>query len=679
MQKLLPSLFLLALAGGFTLTAHAQTAPIKFGNLGPQDMDEKNFVADSAAEAVVLCDFGTSRFNVSNGEFKIVFERITRIKILKKSAYDRATVEVPLYHKAQNEEKLSGLRGFTYNMVNGQLVKEKLASDNTFREEKSANVTVRKFTLPNVRVGSVIEYAYTVNSDFLFNFQDWQFQETIPVRWSEYRASIPEYFDYKMLMQGYEPLAISEHPTGQTQFTISSGGSFDDSGNRVRPSTETVSSSVTNHRWVMKDVPAFREEPYMTTFRDYVARIDFELAGTKWPNQGYHSVANTWEKMNEELLTGEEFGVQAKHASFLKDDIAALKAKYANDPAALTAAVRHLVHRSVKYNDLDRLYTTTTTRRAYDLHSGSAADVNLLLIGALRDAGLTANPLILSTRDHGRVNTTFPLLSKFNYVVAHVALPNDQEMLVDATETATPCGTLPGRCLSGMGRLIMPNATQSRWVDLTPSTHFVDYRQVQLQLDEKGGYTGKVHQEYGGYLGAHHRSRLVKLGEKKFMEELAKGHEGWDIPKFTFKGQDSNTTPLALDYELTSAGSEQTADMLYISPLRHFGDSKNPFLHEDRRFPVDFGALTDETTLVTVALPAGYAVEEMPKPLVVDLPDNGGRFLYSIAPGENSLQIMTRLNLRKTMYSAEEYGALRDFYSRLMAKQAEQIVLKKKS
>ncbi|QNE38382.1 DUF3857 domain-containing protein [Hymenobacter sp. NBH84] len=574
MQKLLPRLFLLALAGGLTFTAHAQTEPIKFGKLDPKDMDEKSFVADSAAEAVVLCDYGMSRFIVANGEFKIMFERVTRIKILKKSAYDRATVEVPLYHKGQSEEKLGSLRGFTYNMVNGQLTKEKLASESTFREEKSANVTVRKFTLPNVRVGSVIEYAYSVSSDFLFNFQNWQFQESIPVRWSEYRASIPEYFDYKMLMQGYEPLAISEHPTGQAQYILGSGGSSD--GNRVRLSTETVSASVTNHRWVMKDVPAFRDEPYMTTSRDYVARIDFELAGTKWPNQGYHSVANTWNKINDDLLMGEEFGGQAKHASFLKDEIAALKAKHAGDPAALTAAVRHLVHHSVKYNDLDRLYATTTTRRAYDLHSGSAADVNLLLIGALRDAGLTANPVILSTRDHGRVNTMFPLLSKFNYVIAHVALPDNKEILVDATEEATPCGTLPRRCLNGVGRLLLSKADDSRWVDLTPTTRYVEYRQVQLQLDEKGGYTGKVHQEYGGYLGAHHRSRLLKMGEKKFMEELAKGHEGWDIPKYAFKATDVNTTPLALDYELTSAGNEQVADILYVNPMRHFADSKKP-------------------------------------------------------------------------------------------------------
>ena len=94
---------------------------------------------------------------------------------------------------------------------------------------------------------------------------------------------------------------------------------------------------------------------------------------------------------------------------------------------------------------------------------------------------------------------------------------------------------------------------------------------------------------------------------------------------------------------------------------------------------MDFGAAQEETNVVTLALPAGYDVEELPKAIVITLPDNGGRFTYAVTPGQNSLQVMSRLSLSKAVYSAEEYTYLREFYSRLMAKQAEQIVLKKKS
>ena len=70
-----------------------------------------------------------------------------------------------------------------------------------------------KFTLPNARQGSIVEVSYRVVSDFLFNFQDWEFQHSIPTRWSEYRAVIPEYFYYERYTQGYVPLTINGHET----------------------------------------------------------------------------------------------------------------------------------------------------------------------------------------------------------------------------------------------------------------------------------------------------------------------------------------------------------------------------------------------------------------------------------------------------------------------------------
>ena len=443
--------------GGASISqAQAQADPIKFGKIDERDLTSQNFLADSAASAVVLCDFGRSHFDYAEDGFRVVFERVTRVKILKKSGYDYATVQVPLYHKANREEKLAALKGFTYNLVNGQVVKEKLNSDAIFKEESTPNVTIRKFTLPNVRVGSVVEYTYSVASEFIFNFQDWTFQSDIPVRWSEYRAAIPEYFDYNMLMQGYEPLEVQERNDAITQYTIRWAPSITPGmqGGRESGGSEVLTPRVTNHRWAMKDVPALREEPYMTTTNDYVAKIDFELAGTKWPNEPYKTVAGSWTKIDEEFLNDENFGVQLNKGSFLKDQLMPLLAN-TTDPAARVAAIHDLVRRSVKHNGNNSVMAGSTIRRAYDQKSGSAADVNLLLIAALREAGFKANPVVMSTRGHGRMETSIPLMTRFNYVLAHVALPDGKELLVDATEELAPCGMLPQRCLNGVGRLLL--------------------------------------------------------------------------------------------------------------------------------------------------------------------------------------------------------------------------------
>jgi len=676
-SPLLRRLLLAGICGGASVSlAHAQADPIKFGKINELDLTAQNFAADSAASAVVLCDFGRSRFEYNDGQFRVVFERVTRIKILKKSGYDEATVQVPLYHKASNEEKLTSLRGFTYNLVNGQVVKEKLNSDAIFREESTPNITIRKFTMPNVRVGSVIEYSYLVVSPFTFNFQDWTFQREIPVRWSEYRAAIPEYFDYKMLMQGYEPLEVQERNEATTQYTISWSSKVE-YGERTSGGSTVVTPRVTNYRWAMKAVPAMREEPYMTTTNDYISKIDFELAGIKWPDEPYKAVANSWEKIDTELLNDEKFGSQLNKAGFLKEQLTPLLAQ-TPDPAARVAAIHDLVRRSVKHNGNNGVYASSTVRRAYDQKTGNAADINLLLVAALREAGFQANPVLLSTRSHGRMETSVPLLSRFNYVLAHVALPEGKEMLLDATEELAPCGMLPHRCLNGVGRLVLPKAGASRWIELKTNDRLLSYRQISLTVDEKGGFSGKVHQEHAGYLALSQREKLRKLGEKKYVEELAASHEGWNIPAYTFKERDALHRPLTLDYEFASAGGDAPAGTIYLNPLRDFGADKNPFLHEGRRFPVDFGTALDETVMVNITLPAGYELEETPKPMTMELPESGGRFTYAIQPGTGIIQIVSRMNLSRPVYSAEEYAYLREFFARMMAKQSERLVLKKK-
>ena len=330
-------LALLAPAVLGALLAQAQPEPLKLGKPDPNDFKAEAFRGDSAAAAVVLCDYGATRFRVNGHSFPFEPDRVTRVKILKKAGYDAATVLVPLYHRNNSEEKISGLRGTTYNLVNGEVQKAKLETGQAFTEERTANVRMRKFTLPDVREGSVIEYAYTVTSDFLVNLQDWTFQGPYPVRWSEYRAAIPEYFDYKMLMQGYVPLEVNTHEESSGQYTIHTEANFDLQGNRESSSNDVITGRVTNYRWAMKNVPALREEPFMTTTDDYVARLDFELAGERMPGHAYEPVLDSWEKINLDLLANEDFGRQLDRGNFLKEQMQALAAKHP-DPARRAAA-----------------------------------------------------------------------------------------------------------------------------------------------------------------------------------------------------------------------------------------------------------------------------------------------------------------------------------------------------
>jgi len=678
---------LLGLPAGAALAQQAPATPaveIKFGKPEPADFVAKNFVADSAAAAVVLYDFGSVRFVLNGTRFQLESDRVTRIKILKKSGYDVATVEIPLYHREQSEEKLVGLRGFTYNEVGGKVEKVKLDVGTTFVEERTKNVRVRKFTLPGVREGAVVEYAYTVTSDFLFNFQDWTFQREIPTRWSEFRAVIPEYFDYKMLMQGYVPLALQTRTGTQVQYMAhqrvqvadgtTMGGGVTTHG---ATSSENIVAQATNYHWAMQNVPALRDEPYMTTMRDYVARIDFELAGERMPGQAYHNVAGTWERINEDLLRNEEFGGQLGRLGFLEAQLRPLATQYP-DPAARAAAVRALVLQSMKYDGTNRYSASGPLKRSFEQHKGTSADVNLLLIAALRQVGLPAQPVLLSTRAHGRVNESFPLLEQFNYVVGVLPLADSTELLLDATEPLLPCGVLPTRCLNQLGRVVTGKTEAGRWVSLVPSQRRSHYQEVKLTLDAEGNLSGQVHEEQGGYSGAVAREKLQQLGEKKYVSTLAGRHANWEVPSYTFANVAETSQPLSLTYALRRPGATSgTATELYLHPLAGFGESHNPFHHAERTYPVDFGAATQEVIMLTLTLPPGYTAE-LPKPSVIVLPDKGGRYLYAAtSPTPGTVQLVSRLTLDKPTYGAEEYAALREFYRQALAKQAEALVLRK--
>ncbi|MDB5236451.1 MAG: hypothetical protein JWR44_3444, partial [Hymenobacter sp.] len=121
------------------------------------------------------------------------------------------------------------------------------------------------------------------------------------------------------------------------------------------------------------------------------------------------------------------------------------------------------------------------------------------------------------------------------------------------------------------------------------------------------------------------------------------------------------------------------ATTLYLSPLREFGAGRNPFRHENRRFAVDLGVPEEETIMLTLTLPTGYELAEMPKPAVVELPGGTARFVYSVTSTGPTVQLLSRLQLRSSVYPAEQYAGLRELYRAMLARQGEKLVIQKKA
>jgi hypothetical protein len=637
-----------ALLAGVCTISFAQKDPVKFGDIPMEDLQMVTYAPDTSAAAVILADYGEARISPFQG--KMLFERHTRIKILKPEGAEWANVQIKLLHIGSADENITGLKAVTYNLENGQVVKTEMSKDEVFQEKFNKNFNIKKFTLPNVKVGSVIEYSYKHNSDFYWNFPNWQFQYKIPTRLTEYRAFIPSFFVMERYMQGY---LAPQYDTKNVQ-----QGSYEDK----------------RHRWVIENVPAFKPEPFMTSERDYVSKINFALAYTNFPGQPTKEIMGTWTRLVGTFMGSEAFGKAITGNNFLKKKVEELTAGV-TDPEKKLQIIFDYVKATVKWNEI-------SDSEAYELKGvfekqiGSSGDINIALASMLDKAGFVVDPVLLSTRDHGFIRTHVPMESQINYVVCTVML-NGKRIFLDATEKFIPLNVLPERCLNGQGILILSQTKTFEWINLEAMSKSKTTISSDLALLPSGELKGKITFTRNGY-DAHRSRKKFADGQEAYVKDLI-GNKSWEIDKSDFQTMEQVEVPVKEVHELIITDhATVSGDLIYINPLMGFSTKDNPFKIDTRLYPVDFGSPFEYSILTKIAIPEGYMVDEMPQNKIISLPNGQGRYLYSITILNNTINCTSMLSVNKALFVQDEYPLLREFYTQFIAKQGEQIVFKKK-
>ena len=451
MKKLISLSFALA----FVLiakTSFSQEPKIpKFGKDLTEHLELTTCNFDSSANAVILFDYGTSliKYNKDKGYFYVEINRQTRIKILSKDGLDWADGSIPIYRSKSTKEKLAKFSAVTYNMENGKIEKVKLDRKTMSEEEVNESFSRIKFTMPKAKVGSVLEIEYTILSDFTYNLQYWVFQKSIPTLISKYIVEIPEFYKYNHRLSGYENITVKKDSGKETIFFRDSY--FSSSTTRATDMT-TVTYDSEIFTFYGYNIPKLRNEPFVDDIRNYQSRVDFELQHTKFPNQSVKQYASNWEKVTNDLLDDSNFGKELINVGFLKDDIQAVVNDRTN-PNEKMLAVFEFMKGKIKWNDRYRLKTEKGIRKAYNDGFGNSSEVNLCLIAALKEAGLDAFPIALSTRSTGLLHTWEVSYSKLNHVIAGVNI-DGKIITLDATSSFSAPNILPLECLNGNARII---------------------------------------------------------------------------------------------------------------------------------------------------------------------------------------------------------------------------------
>tara|TARA_R110000868_G_scaffold822_9_gene6145 strand:- start:1144 stop:3168 length:2025 start_codon:yes stop_codon:yes gene_type:complete len=650
----------------------------KFGKISEEELAEKYDPQDSSAVASVLYRDYKIRYeyNQSTG-FEVVTDVRERVKIYKKEGFDYATVSERLYISDAGSEKESfkNLKAYTYNLVDGSIEETKLKGSDTFTEDVSKYYKEEKFTLPNVKEGSVIEYSYTVDSPFYYSIDEVVLQYDIPIRKQEIAIATPEYFVFKPNFKGY--LQVSPKMSSKTgKISIQnksrdSGGGF--SVSKTTFSTSNIDYIISVSEFNMENVPALKEENYVNNINNYRSAINYELQYVNFPQQPIKSYSTTWDKVVETIYDSPDFGKQIENTKYFKNKVSEILTDTSTDVTKMSA-IYFFVQQHMNWNGYYGKYTDKGVKSSFVEKTGNAADINLMLVAMLREAGLKSYPVLVSTRNNGV--PLFPTREGFNYVIASVEI-NNAIVLLDATNKYSEPDMIPNRALNWFGRLIKEDGSSTS-IALNAKTQSQETNMIQATLKPDGSLEGMMRTMYSDYNAYNYRNAYNDVSEDDYLDKLEERNNGMEISNFIVENKKQLGQSITEKFEFSVENqADIIGDKIYFSPTLFKTTSENPFKLEERNYPIDFGYPWAEKLLISIKIPEGYKVESAPKPVSMSLPNEAGSFKYYIKDTPTEIKITVNLDMNTSIIGTQNYSSLKEFYRLLVEKETEKVVLSK--
>ncbi|MCG8329354.1 MAG: DUF3857 domain-containing protein [Chitinophagales bacterium] len=663
------TLMFLFLLTAFSSPVQAQRPPIKWGKVATSDLTMTVYEQDTSAAALVLTDYGVLKFDFTRGPAKHVMTRHTRIKIFDRKGYDHSDISI-IYH---NSDEIKNIKaqihtpdGNSFDVKKGDI----------FEKPLNDNWNQVSFTFPQLTEGAIIEYKYTVDSRGIFTLPTWQFQTDIPILHSELRLSIPEWYDYIIINQGRKlnKSSIVERTDNLLVPTYNAPGST----GIIDVSNQMVSTQVFEHQYIMKDMPAFKAEAFMTTEDDYLAGMKFQLRSIKFPKQAAQPILSDWYIVAKDLSTSEYFGLQytqrRRYKKILESLAPVMEQGDSNEEKFLLAFQQ--LNNEMQWNGYYSVGSHQNLNEHYEKKSANSGTLNLMLLALCNELGLEAYPLLLSTRDNGKMVEIYPILEQFNHTIAAVNI-NGNLLLFDLGNPNRPLG-LP-RKVSLNGKAWLPSPNNPQWVDInTPPSKSTEMFNYTFTADGEINFTLKG--KYEGY-------SAVSLFEKfqnnasgsSIIKEWYKSFPGLDVKDVKLTGTSSDSEPLILEFsgDLTDA-AQTIGDFIYVNPCMNPFFPENPLKLEERSYPVNIPYPIHQQSLVFITKPEGYQLEETPESIRINLPNGGGKFEYLINDVGTQLSVIMKMEINQLIYPPEEYKTIKNFFSLIIEKQNEQLVFSKK-
>jgi hypothetical protein len=622
----------------------------EFGKITGHEFQLDHYAKDKTAEALVLFDVGKSYFIRAENSYDVIFERSTRIKIFSEAGIEWAEVEIPFYQEGGIYEKIYDIEAYTYNVEDGGITKTSLDVANTYDEKVSDYWNVKKFAMPNVKEGSIIEYRYKINSQYKFNLRDWEFQWKIPVLYSEYEVKMIPFYEYTYLMQGRSK--FDDYST------------YTDKGVSRQFGSITFQDLV--HKFVMTDLPAFNDEEFITSINDYIIQIDFQLARINYPTGTSVDILTTWEKMIEALQKHTDFGKYIIKSEKMAPKLIDEKALSGKSDQEKFDAIIDFVKGNYNWNNFKGIYATKPLNKFITDKFGNCADLNLLATGLLNGIGIEAYPVLISTRSHGKIKYDYPYSHFFNYIII-LAYIDGKPILSDATRILGLNDRIPAECINDRGLIIQEDKVE--WVTLAGSKPSEIETILDININDPD-QIARLKQRSTEYDAQYFRENFKD--EETVVAEL-KDSRNYEISSqsLAIENLEIRDKPLGLSYE-TSSVSEMVNEKIYVKPFLNEVISDNPLKQQTRSYPIDMNYPKKRTYRSTIMIPEGYQIDFLPQP--VKIKNDQFEMNYSVASDEEKIVAELSYYFKGSVYAAQDYMKIKYYFNEIVNKGSERVV-----
>lgn len=658
-----------------TTIVKAENKKITFGKINIEDLKSTKSEIEAEASAEILYQYGYTSLAATAEGIKLETNVHVRIKIYKKEGFKYANIDIPTCQRYAKREKILNVKARMYQIENGEITKKRLSSGNIERKEINQNLTVNSLKFKNPKEGCIIEYKYKKSSDFIYALNTWNFQMEIPIKYNKFEIRIPEEVKFNREILGYEDINISKK-----QSTISGTGVLDNMGkpgyfspvsegdiNQMRKS-DYKETKITDYTYVAEKIKAFKNHKHVMCPKDHIARIEFSMENKDIhfiTKESTDNLTNIYKKLNDCAEFGNALNRKAIMNKLLPSIINDSKSEKEK-----IARIYYYVKNNINWNGKYSLLKKHSFSHIKRKQTGNSAEVNLFLTTMLKTAGFNSCPVIVSTRDNGKVDINKAQISKFNHCICRVINQQDT-MLLDATNPVLPMSLLPYNIQNCQGVAITENGPEK--ATIYKPTMSCKQISINAKLNKKGQIEGKFKESFSNYCAYYFR--INSNNTEKRLNEIRNNNKTTSIKDYKTNNLLELYKKPEESFHFTMGRKTKHSVSLALKDIFTLIDQRPEYNLKNRKQPIDFPFSYYTNVTIEISLPENCNPTSIPESFSKEIDDSRYAFAINILYKDNKLIINYRdINKTMCMYPSS-FSELNELQHCLTNKLSEKIIL----